>query len=202
MICVPAEQDLQLHSKCTILYLMKMNMKKLIAIAALLACPLSLTAARFTLLESDSLDIPVARYRTVRFEVAEEMSLEASLTGSLDITPDTSSVELILLHIDDYQRWTEEQAGVDTLGYLETGPGQFRMPVPGLGRFALVVSNRGNYSRLSVVMDLDLQYTGTDPGDPLPAALKFALLLIALGAAAFAIGSVIVKMTRRPGKQD
>lgn len=175
-------------------------MKNLLVVMLIAACPL--TAARFTLLEGDSLDIPVARYRTVRFEVAEEMSLEASLTGSLDITPDTASVEMILLHIDDYQRWTEEQAGVDTLGYLSTGPGSFRMPVPGLGRYALVVSNRGNYSRLSVVMDIDIQYTDTGPGDPLPAALKFALLLIAVGAAAFAIGSVIVKMSRRPGKPD
>lgn len=177
-----------------------MNVKNLFLIAALAACPL--TAARFTLLEGDTLDIPLARYRTVRFEVAEEMSLETSLTGSLDITPDTASVELILLHMDDYQRWTEDQAEVDTLEYLATGPGPFRIPVPGLGRFALVVSNRGNSSRLSVVLHLDLQYTGTGPGDPLPAALKFALLLIALGAAAFAIGSVIVKMSRRPRKTD
>mgnify|MGYP006280358935 CR=1 FL=1 len=175
-------------------------MKKLFVIAMLANCPLS--AASFTLLEDDTLDIAVAQFRTVRFEVAEEMSLDASLTGTLDITPDTASVEMILLHIDDYQRWTEEQSGVDTLSYLSTGSGPFRMPLPGLGRYALVVSNRGNYSRLSVVTDIDILYTDTGPGDPLPAALKFALLLIAAGAAAFAIGSVIVKMSRRPGKPD
>lgn len=175
-------------------------MKNLLVVMLIAACPL--TAARFTLLEGDTLEIPVARYRTVRFEVAEEMSVDASLAGSLEISPDTALVEMILLHIDDYQRWTEEQARVDTLGYLSTGSGPFRMPVPGLGRYALVVSNRGNYSRLSVVIDIDLQYADTGPGDPLPAALKFALLLIAAGAAAFAIGSVIVKMSRRPGKPD
>ncbi len=157
-----------------------------------------LESAECTLMESDTLEIPVAQYRTVRFEVAPEMSEEAGLAGSLLIYPDTASVEIILLHIDDYLRWSENSGPVDTLAYLVTSSGSFRMDLPGLGRYALVVSNRGNYRPATVIMAMDLLYRDSGQGDPLPAAMKLALLLIALGAAAFAIGSVMVKFRRKP----
>ncbi|MBN2586346.1 MAG: hypothetical protein JXA64_03940 [Candidatus Fermentibacteraceae bacterium] len=159
-----------------------------------------LESAEYTLLESDTLEIPVSQYRAVRFEVAPEMSEEAGLSGSLLIDPDTASVEMILLHIDDYLRWSEEGGPVDTLAYLEISSGPFRMDLPGLGRYALVISNRGNYRPATVVMAVDLIYRGSGQGDPLPAAMKLALLLIVTGAAAFAVGSVMVKFRRKPRK--
>jgi hypothetical protein len=156
-----------------------------------------LRGGTMTLLDSDTLEIPVAQYRTVRFEVPVDMSHEASIAGSLLTTPDTASVEMILLHMDDYLRWSGDGGAVDTLAYVKTAAGSFRMDLPGLGRYALVVSSRGNYRPVMVVMELKLHYADTGSGDPLPSAMKLALLLIALGAASFAIGSVIVKLRRK-----
>jgi hypothetical protein len=108
---------------------------------------------------------------------------------------------MILFHIDDYLRWSSrgsivDSEPVDTLAYLSTGSGDFRIDVPSLGRYALVVSNRGNYSPVRAVLKLDLVYTGTDSGDPLPSAMKMALLLIALGVVVFAVLSVIIKFRK------
>ncbi len=153
---------------------------------------------RNVLLRADTLEIPVAQYRTVRFEVRTEQSTDASLMGHVRISPDTASLEMILFHIDDYQRWSSsgsplDSEPVDTLAYLSTGSGDFSIDVPGLGRYALVVSNRGNYRPAMAVLELDIVYAGTGSGDPLPSAMKMALLLIALGAVAFAVISVIIK---------
>jgi hypothetical protein len=175
-----------------------MKMKTLLIVVA--AFSGLLESAGYTLMESDTLEIPVAQYRTVRFEVTPEMSEEAGLAGSLLIDPDTASVEIILFHIDDYLRWSEDVGPVDTLAYIVTSSGQFRIDLPGLGQYALVVSNRGNYRPAAVIMSMDLIYRDSGQSDPLPAAMKLALLLIVLGAAAFAIGSVMVKFRRKPRK--
>lgn len=149
-----------------------------------------------TLLRGETLEIPVAQYRTVRFEVGPDMSLESSASGSMTVMPDTSSVEMILLHADDYLRWRGNGDPVDTLYYLETSSGDFRLDVPGLGRYALVISNRGNYRPVSVTLNLDLLYQDSGSGDPLPSAMKLALLLIALGVASTVIGSVVVRFRK------
>lgn len=166
-----------------------------------LILPLALMAGlafsgEYTLMLPDTLEIPVARYRAVRFEVLPDMAEGSALEGRLEVLPDTTEVELILLHVDDYQRWTSGGAGVDTLAFQRRTSGDFSMGVPGLGRYALVISNRGNYRPATVVMEMNLVFAGGGSGDPLPSALKFALLVIALGVAAFALGSVIVRLRR------
>jgi len=166
----------------------------ILAFLALAAGPA--VSGEYSLMLRDTLEIPVAQYRAVRFEVLPDMAGDASLEGRLEVLPDTSEIELILLHIDDYQRWVSDGGSVDTLAYQRRVSGDFSMGVPGLGRYALVVSNRGNYMPAAVVMEMNLVFAGSGSTDPLPSALKIALLVIALGIAAFALGSVIARFRR------
>lgn len=156
----------------------------------------------FTLLQRDTLEIPVAQYRSVNFEVPVEMSTDAMLSGNIIVSPDTASVELILLHIDDYLRWRENAGNVDTLDYASLGSDHFQLNLPGLGSYSLVVSNRGNYVPVSVVMEIRLICSESGSGDPLPAAMRLTLLLMMLGVIAFAVGSVLVRHRKRPSESD
>ena len=151
-----------------------------------------LNAGSITLLKQEAIDIPVAQYRAVRFALPEHLSDSASLRGIISISPDTASIELILLHIDDYIRWRSSTGAVDTLKYPSISSGPFEIDVPGLGSYALVVSNRGNYRPASIILDLDVFFAGSGKtGDPLPAALRLALFLMMAGTAAIALGSVL-----------
>jgi hypothetical protein len=167
----------------------------------MLAIPLVvglLDAGSISLLRQETMEIPVAQYRTVRFAVPPHLSDSASLQGIVSISPDTASIELILLHIDDYTRWRISAGTVDTLSYLTTSSGPFEIEVPGLGSYALVISNRGNYRPVSIMLDLDLFFAGSGKtGDPLPAALRLALILMMAGTAAIAVGSVLSKNFHR-----
>lgn len=153
-----------------------------------------LHAGSLVLLQQESLEIPIARYRTVRFALQEYQSDSASLNGTVQIYPDTASVELILFHIDDYLRWRNNAGTVDTLGCMSVSSGSFELEVPGLGSYALVVSNRGNYRTVTVILDINVIFTGTGKtGDPLPSALRLALVLMMAGTVAVAVGSVLSK---------
>ena len=157
-----------------------------------------LNAGSITLLKQEAIDIPVAQYRAVRFALPEHLSDSASLRGIISISPDTASIELILLHIDDYIRWRSSTGAVDTLKYLSISSGPFEIDVPGLGSYALVVSNRGNYRPASIILDLDVFFAGSGKtGDPLPAALRLALFLMMAGTAAIALGSVLSRKFHR-----
>ncbi|MCK4806036.1 MAG: hypothetical protein KAT09_00245 [Candidatus Aegiribacteria sp.] len=163
----------------------------------MLAIPLVvhlLSAGSITLLWQETMEIPVAKYRTVRFTLPEHLSDSASLHGNISISPDTASVELILLHIDDYLRWRNNAGTIDTLEYMLVSTGPFEIEIPGLGSYALVISNRGNYRPASIILDLDAFFAGSgETGDPLPAALRLALLLAMAGTAVIAVGSVLSK---------
>ncbi|MCK5117294.1 MAG: hypothetical protein KAR44_11895 [Candidatus Aegiribacteria sp.] len=161
----------------------------------MLAIPLVaglLNAGSITLLRQETIEIPVAQYISVRFVLPPHLSDSASLQGIVSINPDTASIELILLHIDDYIRWRSSSGTVDTLKYISISSGPFEIEVPGLGSYALVVSNRGNYRPASLVLDLDVFFAGSGKtGDPLPVALRLALFLMMAGTAAIAVGSVL-----------
>lgn len=154
-----------------------------------------LFAGSANLLQRETMEIPVAQYIAVRFVLPEHQADSASLHGVINISPDSASIELILLHIDDYMRWRSGSAGeVDTLGCRSVSTGPFEMGIPGLGSYVLVVSNRGNYRPASIVLDLDVFFAGSgETGDPLPAALRIALFLAMVGVAAIAVGSVLSK---------
>ncbi|MCD4776529.1 MAG: hypothetical protein K8S15_10845 [Candidatus Aegiribacteria sp.] len=162
-----------------------------------LAIPLtfnSLYAGSLALLRQESLEIPVARYRTVNFVLPEHKSDSASLIGTVQIFPDTASVELILLHVDDYLRWRNNVEPVDTLEFMSVSSGSFELEVPGLGSYSIIVSNRGNYRPVTVILDLDVTFAGAGKtGDPLPSALRLALVLMMAGTVAVAVGSVLSK---------
>lgn len=157
-----------------------------------------LNAGSITLLKQETMEIPVAQYRTVRFVLPQHLSDSASLQGTVSISPDTASIELILLHIDDYMRWRSNAGVVDTLEYLSISTGPFKVEIPGLGSYALVISNRGNYRPVSIILDIEAFFAGSGAtGDPLPAALRLALLLMMAGTAAIAVGSVLSKKFNR-----
>lgn len=155
------------------------------------------------LLQRERMELPVAQYRTVQFSVPEYQAEDAVLLGDLEVSPDTTSLELILVHIDDYMRWEKGIGPVDTLALKQMSSGDFSMELPGLGDYVLVVSNRGNYRPATVVLDLVLDFSGSgDTGDPLPSAMRLALLLMMAGAVAFAIGSVMVNFLNRRKRRN
>ncbi len=153
-----------------------------------------LHAGSLTLLRQENMQIPVASYRTVRFVIQEYQSNDAILRGNISVDPDTSSIELILLHIDDYMRWRNNTGTVDTLCYKSISSGSFEMEVFGFGSYALVVSNRGNYCPVSVILDMKAVFSGSGrSGDPLPSALRIAVTMMMAATVVIAVGSVLSK---------
>jgi len=158
----------------------------------LLSSPAAAGTSR--LLEARTVTVPVAGYRTVAFSVPMSQSEGTRLSGDISIDPDTASVELLLLHIDDYLRWRSYAGSVDTLDYVQSVSGSFSLSVPGPGDYQLLLSNRGNYSPVEITVQLQLVYSGTGhSGDPLPSAMRLALLIMMAGVMAYALGSVIAR---------
>lgn len=152
----------------------------------------------FTLIEEDSIALGVGSYRTVRFSLQEYHSDSSRIVGILGIEPDTTKIELLLFHLDDYGRWTEYNPGVDTLSSSRNGSGPVELEVPGFGWLVLVLSNRGNYHPAMLSCSLGIEYSGPGvTGDPLPSALRLALLLMMCGAVAIAIGGAIAGIVSR-----
>jgi len=153
-----------------------------------------LMAGGFTLFEGDTLDLDVGRFRGVNFTLQEYEADGAALTGSLLISPDTATVELLLMHQDDFSRWTAGLSPVDTLASARVGSGSFRIEMPRFGWLVLVISNRGNVSPIRICYDMDVTFLGPrSPGDPLPSALKLLLLMMTGAVIAAVAGGVIAK---------
>ncbi|HRW78164.1 MAG TPA: hypothetical protein P5207_05800, partial [Candidatus Sabulitectum sp.] len=53
-------------------------------------------AGSFNLLE-DTLELGVGSYRYIKFRITPDQSVDAAISGSIGITPDSTDVELILL---------------------------------------------------------------------------------------------------------
>jgi hypothetical protein len=166
----------------------------MLLILLLLSLAPGLVAGSFVLLEGDTLDLDVGRFRGVNFTLQEYESDGAELAGSLCISPDTATVELLLMHQDDFSRWAAGLPPVDTLAFARVGSGPFRIEIPRFGWLVLVMSNRGNISPVSIGYDMHVTFRGPrSPGDPLPSALKL-LLLMMTGAVVIAVaGGVIAK---------
>lgn len=151
-------------------------------------------AGRFVLLEEDSLEIGVGSYRAVHFALQEHEAVGAVLTGEMVLSPDTASVELLLLHQDDYARWVGGLSPVDTLSTARISGGPLRMDLPRFGLLVLVISNRGNLSPVRIRYRLEVLFEGPrSPNDPLPSALKLLLFLITGAVVVAVAGSVIVR---------
>lgn len=152
-----------------------------------------LTAEVFSLIEQDTIDLPLSQYKDINFQVGEEMSQDALLRGNVQISPETASIELILFHEDDYCRLKGAGEDIDTLTCIYITSESFEIELPGVGDYILIVSNRSNYLPVTVIINLDHHFVRTDHGDLLPAAFKFTHLIIILVAVSFSIGSFIVK---------
>lgn len=153
-----------------------------------------LSGGSMSLLEQELVDISVGQYRSVSFTVSEYQADNTRFIGSIQITPDTASIELLLLHIDDYLRWRSNINDVDTLEYLLTSSGPIDMEIPAFGSLVLIISNRGNYEPTLALLDMEIHFDGSgNSGDPLPSALRLALIIIMAGAVAVVAGGVMAK---------
>jgi hypothetical protein len=142
---------------------------------------------------SDSFDIPVGDYRYVLFGLNEPQQDSARVEGSMEVAPDTLQLEILLFHIDDFNRWVSDQGEVDTLYYARAASGPLTIPVPGFGDFVLVLSNRGNWQPASVSAAFTLAYAGSGVAyNPLVDASKLVLgMLAAAVLLAVVIGAVV-----------
>lgn len=140
----------------------------------------------------DTLHLAVGHYRFVGFRVEPEQVIDAFVEGTVALDPDTGTIELILLHVDDFERWAGSGLDVDTLGYSRIGSGSFSMPIPGFGDYRLVVSNRGNYQSVRALCTASLSFSGSGvKTDPLIFAFHLALALIALAVVIILVVGVI-----------
>jgi hypothetical protein len=154
---------------------------KPLPIPVLICCGAALAGS--TGLLDGTLDISVGQYRYVSFRVQQAQADSAFILGTVSITPDTASLEILLFHIDDFIRWRRSGTDTDSLFYARTGPGEVEIPVGDCGDYYLVLSNRGNMAPVRVDARFDLVFRGSgNEYDTLKVALDLALLLMASAA--------------------
>jgi hypothetical protein len=159
-------------------------MNKLIFL--LCAAASCLTAGSVPLI-SDTLQLSVGQYRYISFRVLQVQGTDTSISGTISVSPDTATVEYILLTSAGFNRW---HAGgeADTLGFLEAASGPFEIGVPGFGDYILLVSNRGNYHPVEVAFSADLNFRGDGVQyDTLPTAFNLMLVILAAGVVVAAV---------------
>lgn len=150
-------------------------------------------------LSRDTLDIPVGRYRWIGFTVDIAQQEDTRIEGTIRVLPDSASVELLLMHRDDFARWTSGGPDVDTLYHIRTGGGEILIPIEGFGDMALVISNRGNYSGATVAASLDLAFEGS--GVPYSPLLTGGRIVLAMLAGAVALTLVLGILVREAGRR-
>ncbi len=150
---------------------------------ALVLSAAGIAAAGSTELLDDTLDISVGQYRYVSFRVQPAQTDSAVIRGSIRVNPDTTALEIMLFHVDDFIRWRNLAADTDTLYYSRTASGNLSIPVSSCGDYYLVLSNRGNMTPVSVAARFTLFFEGSGVEyDSLKIALDIALLLMAVSA--------------------
>lgn len=152
--------------------------------------PALIHAGAVTLL-ADTLELSVGQYRYISFRVDEAQGREASISGTISITPDTARIEYILLSSDGFRRWSSG-IDTDTLAFLTASSGDFRLDIPDFGDHVLLVSNRGNFHPVSVCITAELGFQGDGIRyNNLPMAFQLMLVMLAAGvflaAAALAV---------------
>ncbi|MBD3369384.1 hypothetical protein GF402_03360 [Candidatus Fermentibacteria bacterium] len=154
-------------------------------------------------LADTTFEMDVGQYRFVSFRVQPQQTERTSIEGSLQLDPDTIEIELILMHLDDFVRWRNNQPDVDTLFHVRTGSGEVDIPVDGFGDFVLVVSNRGNFHAATATSDLDLSFEGTGTEyNPLDMALKLALLLMGLAVVVILVVGIVRLLSRSKARES
>jgi hypothetical protein len=162
---------------------------------------LSLTGGSQAML-SDSFDIPVGDYRYVLFGLNEPQQDSARIEGALGISPDSLELEILLFHIDDFNRWTLGRTDVDTLFIARVGSGHLNVPIPGFGDMVLVISNRGNWQAAYVSASLELSYAGSGVAyNPLVDASKIFLGMLSAAVLIAVVAATVVTERKRRARR-
>lgn len=144
----------------------------------------------------DTLDLSVGQYRYISFRINEAQGREASISGTILVTPDTAMVEYILLTSDGFRRWS---SGIqaDTLAFLATSSGEFQLGAPDFGDYVLLVSNRGNFHPVRVSIKAELSFLGDGIRyNNLPMAFQLMLVLLAGGVVVAAAALAVRKLRK------
>jgi hypothetical protein len=157
----------------------------------------ALVAGSFPMLD-DTLDLSVGQYRYVSFCVDIAQAESTHVTGALDVEPDTLELELMLFHIDDFNRWAAGMEDVDTLFYARRSSGGLDIPIDGFGNMVLVISNRGNTSPAVLAASLDLVFAGTGVRyNALDTASRIVLVMMAAAAVTIMIAGAFITLKKQ-----
>ncbi|MBN1433666.1 hypothetical protein JW921_02830 [Candidatus Fermentibacterales bacterium] len=175
-------------------------MRILRASLLLLLLPGISACGSFGLLD-DSLEIGVGLYRFAAFRINPENADRPRIDGWLSVEPDTASIEILLFHVDDFERWASSGEDVDTLWFARTRADSVRIPLDGIGDYRLVLSNRGNYASVRVAADLSVEFSGSGVvEDPLISAFHVAAAMMALSVVVILVFGV-ARTLRRGGSR-
>jgi len=156
---------------------------------------LPIVAGSFPLL-SDSLELNVGTYRSVKFRVTPQMADSTCISGEFFTEPVPAKIEFILITELDYRRGWEGRGDIDTLGAVYAENGSFFMEIPDFGDFVLVVSNRGNTAPVTVLADLSVTYKGSGVQyDSLPFGMTLLMSILAIGVVLAAVLLTVKKMS-------
>jgi hypothetical protein len=166
------------------------------AVLLLLAvCTYPLVAGSFMLL-SDTLDLRVGTYRSVKFRITPEMADSTCISGEFSTKPVPAKVEFILMTELDYRRGWQGRGTIDTLGIVYAEKGQLFMDVPDFGDYILIISNRGNTSSVVLEADLAVTYRGTGVlYDSLPFGMTLLMSILAVGVVLAAVLLTMKKLS-------
>jgi hypothetical protein len=161
---------------------------------AVFAIPLF--AGSFTLL-SDTLNLGVGTYRSVKFRITPQMADSTCISGDFFTEPVPTKLEFILITELDYRRGWEGRGGdIDTLSVVYAENGQFYMDIPDFGDFVLIVSNRGNTAPVTLQADLSVSYKGSGVQyDSLPFGMTLLMSVLAIGVVLAAVLITVKKMS-------
>ncbi len=145
-------------------------------------------------LYSDTLDLDLGTYRYLKFRITPDQANGAVVTGSFSTIPENTSVELILLTQWNYVSGWTNRGEIDTLAVRREGPGEFTFPIPDYGDYVLVISNRGNFTPVSLAADFRIAFEGTGIAyDSLPTGMT---ILITVLAAALVVAAVVLSLRK------
>jgi hypothetical protein len=157
----------------------------------------ALLSGSFPMLD-DTLDLSVGQYRYVSFCVDIAQAESTHVAGMLQVEPDTLALELMLFHIDDFNRWAAGLENVDTLFYARRSSGSLDIPIQGFGNMVLVISNRGNTSPATLAASLELVFAGTGvPYNALDTASKIVLVMMAGAAVTIMIAGAFITLKKQ-----
>ena len=160
----------------------------------LLLISLPAAAGSFKLF-SDTLDLDIGTYRYLKFRITPDQAMEAVITGRFTTVPEDTPVELILLTQWNYITGWTNRGEIDTLAVRMDGPGELSIPIPDYGDYVLVVSNRGNYSPVSLAADFRISFEGTGiTYDSLPTGMTILISALAVALVVVAVALTVRKL--------